>query len=127
MIARREGEAPAEPGWSSSTGASPSQDGPNPDRGFTRPVAHFMSTKPPSFTGRTRKRSTSWVVRLTDLLARALITVGGIGTIGAVTLVCVFLVWVVVPLFRGAEITPPRQLTPEAAGQSVREGLDEYR
>jgi phosphate transport system permease protein len=39
-------------------------------------------------------------VRVADRVARALITVGGIGTIVAVTTLCLFLVWVVVPLFR---------------------------
>src|SRR5262245_7717544 len=50
-----------------------------------------------------RPRRTRASVKLVDRLAQALITVGGIGTILAVSVLCVFLVWVVVPLF-----LPPR-------------------
>ncbi len=41
---------------------------------------------------------------------RLLIAVGGIGTIIAVSLVCIFLVWVVVPLFLPAKIDTPQSL-----------------
>lgn len=51
-----------------------------------------------SFTGRRRQRRTRWQVRAADALAHGLIVAGGIGTIAAVSLVCVFLVWVVLPL-----------------------------
>ncbi|HJT30841.1 MAG TPA: ABC transporter permease subunit [Pirellulales bacterium] len=51
-----------------------------------------------SFTGRKRQRRTRWQVRAADLLAHGLIVAGGIGTILAVSLVCIFLVWVVLPL-----------------------------
>ncbi len=92
----------------------------------SRPVFLSMPFMP-SFTGRTRKHRTSPLVRVTDVLARVCITVGGIGTIGAVTLVCVFLVWVVVPLFRGATVSPPKQLASSSdQKQPIREGLDEY-
>ena len=57
-----------------------------------------------SFTGRARQRKTSRKVLLADRVARTLISVGGIGTIFAVLGVCVFLVWVVVPLFLPAAI-----------------------
>ena len=80
-----------------------------------------------SFPGRKPQRGTSWLVRLTDILARVFITVGGIGTIVAVTLVCVFLIWVVVPLFRGASVSGERHLTEGGAlvrEQPVREGVD---
>lgn len=81
-----------------------------------------------SFTGRTRKRATSWSTRLTDTLAQLLITVGGIGTIVAVILVCVFLIWVVVPLFERATVTEkPILKVPLDGQQPVREGMDEYR
>ena len=47
--------------------------------------------------------------------AGSLITVGGIGTIVAVTTICVFLVWVVVPLFRrGGSVEPPREAAARA-------------
>lgn len=68
-----------------------------------------------SFTGRRRQRVTSPAVLLADKVAHAVITLGGVGTILAVALVCVFLVWVAVPLFlpeslrviRQVAITPP--------------------
>ena len=61
-----------------------------------------------TFTGRNRRRSTSLRVRVGDLVARVLITMGGIGTIVAVLLVCVFLLSVAFPLFRAPTIGPPR-------------------
>ena len=63
-----------------------------------------MSDAPQKFTGRARRRTTSWTVALGDRLARGLITVGGIGTIVAVLLVCVYLFSVVLPLFEPAKI-----------------------
>ncbi|HET6882248.1 MAG TPA: ABC transporter permease subunit [Pirellulales bacterium] len=59
---------------------------------------------PTSFTGRTRLRRTRWTVRAADILAHSLIVAGGIGTIVAVSMVCVFLVWSVLPMFEGGEI-----------------------
>lgn len=60
---------------------------------------------PTSFTGRARKRTTRPSVRFFDGLARAMITIGGVGTIIAVSTICIFLVWVVVPLFLSATLT----------------------
>src|SRR5262245_24789382 len=57
-----------------------------------------------SFTGRARQQKTRWGVRAGDTLSRLFITIGGIGTIAAVALVCVFLVYEVVPLFLPARI-----------------------
>jgi phosphate transport system permease protein len=57
-----------------------------------------------SFTGRTRRRTTSRGVVWSDRIARTLITVGGVGTIVAVILVCLFLVGVVVPMFAGNRV-----------------------
>src|SRR5215475_10844051 len=57
-----------------------------------------------SFTGRKRQRQTRWTVHVADRAARWIIAAGGIGTIVAVLLVCVFLVWVVVPLFAPASL-----------------------
>ncbi|GIW97723.1 MAG: hypothetical protein KatS3mg111_1056 [Pirellulaceae bacterium] len=51
-----------------------------------------------------RLRSTRRSVLLADFFARWCIIIGGIATIGAVSLVCLFLVWVVLPLFQSAEI-----------------------
>ncbi len=75
-----------------------------------------------SFSGYRRDLSNRGSVRLADRVSRFMITVGGIGTILSVLLVCVFLVWVVVPLFVGtavveektnplADPTPPLHLS----------------
>jgi phosphate transport system permease protein len=58
----------------------------------------------PTFTGRSRRRSTRSWVRAGDRIARVLITLGGIGTIVAVLLVGVFLLAVALPLFRSASV-----------------------
>ncbi len=58
------------------------------------------------FTGRPRPHGTRWTVRLADRAAQTLIVVGGLGTIGAVSLVGCFLVWVVLPLFLPAKVGP---------------------
>ncbi len=52
------------------------------------------------FTGRQRRLKTRSSVRFGDKISRVIITIGGIGTIIAVLLICVFLVWEVLPLFR---------------------------
>jgi phosphate transport system permease protein len=62
----------------------------------------------PTFTGRSRRRKTHSWVKAGDELARALITLGGIGTIVAVLLVAVFLLAVALPLFRPARLSPER-------------------
>lgn len=62
-----------------------------------------------SFSGRTRQRKTRRSVILADRVASLLIAMGGIGTIVAVLTVCVFLVWVVIPLFTGSQLEPARQ------------------
>jgi phosphate transport system permease protein len=64
----------------------------------------IMSKPSFTFTGRRRRRTTRWRVSLSNSLAHVIIAVGGIGTIVAVSLVCVFLVWVVVPLFLPATV-----------------------
>jgi phosphate transport system permease protein len=56
-----------------------------------------------SFTGRPRRRLTRRSVRISERVARVLISIGGLGTILAVTGILVFLVWVVVPLFSSAQ------------------------
>ena len=61
-------------------------------------------SSPKPFTGRTRRRHTRWSARAVDKLAHGLIVGGGIGTIVAVSLVCVFLLWVVLPLFQPASV-----------------------
>ena len=56
----------------------------------------------PSFTGRSRRRTTHAWVRGSDTIARVVITLGGIGTIVAVLAVGVFLLAVAAPLFTSA-------------------------
>src|SRR5262249_40187471 len=81
-----------------------------------------------SFTGRARrKRTTRFSVRFGDFAGRWVITVGGIGTILAVLTICVFLVWIVVPLFLPASIEPPNSFSPEWQGKpAVRTEIDEH-
>lgn len=70
----------------------------------------------PSFTGRARRRTTSRAVLLADVLAGACIRMGGIATIGAVALVCLFLVWVVLPLLRGGSVARTTDAASAIAG-----------
>ena len=65
-----------------------------------------------TFTGRRRDRKTRPGVKVVDRIARTLITVGGIGTIIAVSTVCVFLVAVACPLFSKARIDDREQADP---------------
>jgi phosphate transport system permease protein len=60
------------------------------------------------------KRSTSRSVYLWDRAAGAVISVGGASVLAAVLGICVFLVWEVLPLFKGGEATP--MLTQTLAG-----------
>jgi len=89
------------------------------------------------YSGRTRRRTTRRAVLLADRSARGLITVGGAATIVVVLAVCLFLLWVALPLFRPASVelaaessrasTPPA--APAAAGPAERPlhlALDEH-
>ncbi|MCB9832410.1 MAG: ABC transporter permease subunit [Planctomycetes bacterium] len=85
-----------------------------------------MSQK--SFTGVRRERKTRRSVVVADRAAKTLITVGGLGTIIAVATVCLFLVWVVIPLFGGSSVSEPRELgLPASSTTPVKLGFDEYR
>ncbi len=69
---------------------------------------------------RLRGRKTSRSVMAADRTAQVLIQVGGISTIAAVSMVCVFLVWVVVPVFMPSRVVVERQVEPaDIAGDSV--------
>src|SRR5262245_55206876 len=63
-----------------------------------------MSFARPHFTGYERQRKTRMSVRFWDVFSRCLIAGGGLGTIVAIILVAVFLIWVAIPLFFGAGI-----------------------
>jgi len=88
-----------------------------------------MSRSGTSSAGRRRNRKTRRTVLWANRAAGALVTLGGIGTIVAVSTVCVFLVWVVVPLFLSPAIElveePPLALgtTP---GRLVHFQVDEH-
>jgi phosphate transport system permease protein len=81
----------------------------------------------PTFTGLSRSRTTSRRVAFFDRIARATITVGGIATILAVATVCLFLVWVVVPLLRGGDTEPLAKVARAATAPVVQIGEDPYR
>jgi phosphate transport system permease protein len=83
--------------------------------------------KQASFTGRGRRR-TRRSVRVAEQVAQVLISIGGIGTILAVVLIFVFLVWVIAPLFLPgrlgvAEVQP---LVAGNAAAPVQLGIDPH-
>ncbi len=78
-----------------------------------------------TFTGLRRKRQTSRRVLLADIAAKFCITFGGLGTIVAVLTVCIFLAWVVVPLFEGASVSGPASIE-SAKRNTLHLTLDEY-
>jgi len=81
-----------------------------------------------AFTGRSRRKGTRWTVKFSDIAARLLITVGGIGTIVAVCMVFVLLGVVVLPLFYPASIEDPtRQPVNWLSPAPVTMAIDEYR
>lgn len=82
----------------------------------------------PQFTGRSRKRKTSRAVRIGDRVANFCITFGGIGTVIAVLGVFVFLLSVVLPLVKDADIEE-KSTTKSAPpkGTLVAFGIDETR
>src|SRR5436190_7652898 len=80
-----------------------------------------------SFTGHVRRRKTSPLVRIGEVLSRLFITVGGIGTIIAVAMVGVFLVYVVYPLFVRASVREAESFPFSwKAARPLRTAVDEY-
>jgi len=71
-----------------------------------------------------RNRNSSAMVRLSDRIAKHVITIGGIGTILVVLMVVVVLLGNVAPLFRQAQVKPIAELN--IAGRVLAFGLDEY-
>lgn len=87
-----------------------------------------MSEEPKSaFTGRGRNMNTKWTVRFGDVASRVIITVGGIGTIAAVSLVGLFLVYETLPLFMPGEVAKTAAAdNPWEGDRPIRVGVDEY-
>ena len=67
-------------------------------------------------------------MRFADRLARVLIRFGGLGTIATVVLVCVFLVWVVIPLFARPSLERNAGVELEQRGnaRAIQLVVDEY-
>ena len=79
---------------------------------------------PRSFTGRSRRRTTNAWGKASDTIARAVITLGGIGTIVAVLAVGAFLLAVAAPLFFSASAALDR-VAPLPDGRASALGTDE--
>lgn len=82
------------------------------------------SARPERRQRRTRKTRAS--VRVVERLARAAITLGGGLTIVAVGTICLFLVWVVVPLFGGAQVEAGSRHAEALGARVLQSGVDEY-
>ena len=84
-----------------------------------------------TFTGRRRNRKTKLSVRLADIFARSIISIGGIGTIVAISTVFIFLVSVVIPLFLPSQVksegSPASYPANVNEADVVRVAVDEYR
>lgn len=78
------------------------------------------------FTGRSRERRTRWAVRVADVVSKLLITVGGLGTIIAVSTVLIFLIWVAAPLFTGARTGEHHGYSAGGADAALHVEVDEY-
>ncbi|MFM1873804.1 MAG: Phosphate transport system permease protein PstC, partial [Planctomycetota bacterium] len=81
----------------------------------------------PTFTGLQRSRRTTRAVAIADRVSRWTITIGGIATILAVATVCMFLVYVVLPLLVGGGATPIGSQATTASARLLAAGEDEYR
>jgi phosphate transport system permease protein len=90
---------------------------------------HDAQDRGGAFTGHRRDRVPKRSVKVGDRLARLLITMGGIGSIVAVSLVGIFLLWVVVPLFLPASMPPQEDFATGTAlltSQPRRAAVNEY-
>jgi len=77
---------------------------------------------------RTHLRVTRRRVRFFDSLSKTVITVGGIGTIFSVVTVCVFLVFVVCPIFQSGEVETSHSFKLKSTNEiSLAMGSDEHR
>jgi len=86
-------------------------------------------TKPENatFTGHRRERTSRRSVRIVDRLAHTIITIGGVGSIVAVSLVGVFLVIVAAPLFRSPTTGVRTELPGLAADKTAVLHANEHR
>jgi len=73
-----------------------------------------------------RKKETRWSVRLGDILSRWIITVGGIGTVLAVSTVFLLLLWVVFPLLLPARMGEPHPVPLQEADTVLKTSIDEH-
>ncbi|MFT4570606.1 MAG: phosphate transport system permease protein [Hyphomicrobiaceae bacterium] len=74
-----------------------------------------------------KNRRTRPGVRFADSMARVAITLGGIGTIVAVSMVCLFLVWVVIPLVGHTGLEPAGSAGSGELSRPGRLAVGEYR
>jgi phosphate transport system permease protein len=82
------------------------------------------SGKRRSFTGKSWSRKPRKSVLLQDVIAKRLITLSGIGGIVAVSMVGLFLVWVVLPLLLPTKLSDQRELA-AVAGEDHPDGLNQ--
>jgi phosphate transport system permease protein len=79
------------------------------------------------FTGRTRARRPQRSVLVTDRVARWVISFGGLGSIAAVSMVGLFLLYVAIPLFRSPRVAETGAFAAGAAPSPVvAAGVDEH-
>ena len=88
---------------------------------------HRDPASPGAYSGRTRARTSKRSVRIADRVARWVIGLGGVGSIVAVSLVGVFLFYVVVPLFLPAKVEEAAAIAADdTPARVVAMGLDEH-
>jgi phosphate transport system permease protein len=88
----------------------------------------LVMSEPKTFTGVRREKHTRWSVRFADIASRSIITIGGIGTIAAISLVFVLLALEVIPLFYSPTAT--NQTSTKLAwgdDELLHVAIDEYR
>jgi phosphate transport system permease protein len=73
-----------------------------------------------AFTGRARKRKTSFSIKAADVAAKWIFTVGGLGVMVVLGLIVAYLVSVTMPLFGGASITKAPSATLPSGDEPAR-------
>jgi phosphate transport system permease protein len=83
---------------------------------------------PAAYRRRKRKKETPWTVKAGDILSKWVITVGGIGTVAAVSTVFFLLLWVVLPLLKPASVGSLQNLKrPYQKIKPLHTQVDEYK